>query len=87
MMAFLEEVEKLTGLSTSVLSDGYRIINFSGKAVYIEGIKNILSFDAQQTTFKLKKGVVKVAGDGLVIKELLPNTALVTGSILAVEVG
>lgn len=86
MKAFLEEISKQTGLDMGVLSDGYRIINLSSRAVYVEGMKNILSFSDAQVTLKLKKGAVKIEGKALVIKELMIDSVFITGEILKVEV-
>ena len=86
MKAFLEEISKITGLEMGLLNDGYRIVNFSGKAVYVEGIKSILLFDSSQVALKLKKGAIKITGSGIMIKELMQGTILVTGTVTNVEV-
>ncbi|MDR0850525.1 MAG: YabP/YqfC family sporulation protein [Christensenellaceae bacterium] len=86
MKAFLEEITKLTGLDMSLLSDGYRIVNFNSKAMYVEGMQSILSFSQTQIMMKLKKGAIKIAGEKLVIKELMHGSALITGNILSSEV-
>jgi len=86
MFNFLDEIAKLTGLPLEVLGGGYRIINFDGKAVYIEGIQNILRFNNEEVNLKLKKGAVKLIGQNLILQNIDVNSIVVTGKIMQVEV-
>ena len=57
----------------------------SNQVVYIEGHKGVVSFDNQQICLKLKKEVLKINGQNLVLKKITASTALVQGNIKSVE--
>jgi len=86
MLNFLDEIALLTGLPLDVVNGGYRIINFDGKSVYIEGIKSILRFNREEVSLKLKKGAIKIVGAELFIKNIDVNSIVVNGKIGQIEV-
>ncbi len=85
MFSFFSEVAEMSGLPLEILTNGFRVINFSNKAVYIENFKSILQFQTTEIGLKMKKGMMKVLGQDLVIKNLNENTVLVVGKIEKVE--
>jgi len=85
MFGFLEEILKLTGLPFELLNNGFRIINFNNVSCYIEGYKNILDFSPECISIKLFKGIIKLCGKDLKIKNLNLNTVLIVGQINSVE--
>ena len=85
MFSFFSEVAEMSGLPFEILTNGFRVINFSNKAVYIENFKSILQFQTTEVGLKMKKGMMKVLGQDLVIRNLNENTVLVVGKIEKVE--
>ena len=85
MFSFLDEIIQKTGLPFDVLNNGFRIINFSNKSIFIEGFLNILIFEANLIKIKLKKGVIEIEGEGLKIKNMDMQTMIITGNILKLE--
>ena len=83
-MSFFREMATLLGFDEARLSMGYSYINFNGEAVYLEGITALLRFGDEETTFKLKKGVLTVRGRDLTVSELRQGSALVRGFIESV---
>lgn len=83
-MGLLDEVEKF--MSTSMSSVNYRTINLGGRALYIEGIKSVVSFGESEMQFQMKKGLLKVTGIDLSVKYLDKTTCMLEGTITSVVV-
>lgn len=86
MYDFFEEIVKMSGLPLDIFNSGFRAINFSNKAVFIEGFVNIVSFESIEIIIKLKRGIVKVQGEDLKIKNMNLETILVVGNITNLEI-
>lgn len=87
MFSLLEEISRATGMPFDLLDKGFRVINLSNNAVYVENYTGLIDVDSHEINIKLKKGIVKLNGDNLKIKNLNTNTLLVVGDIRAVEMG
>lgn len=81
-MNLIGEVEKLMGDGAT---NTYRIIILSGEKIYIEGIKNVVSFGENEMQFQLKKCFLVVIGSELKVKYLDKTTCVLSGKIQAVE--
>ncbi|MCI9031517.1 MAG: hypothetical protein HFK09_03225 [Clostridia bacterium] len=80
-MSFFKEVaERLGGESIG----SYTVINYGGEAVYIEGVKRIVSIDSENMRFAC--GGIKLALDGenLKVSELGGGCVTVTGKVRSV---
>lgn len=86
MFKFFEDISKLVGLDEKEYVGGYKIINFDGRAVYIEGYRSLMSISKEEVVLKLKKGRLKVIGKDIVIKDLNEGVLVVYGKITSVEV-
>lgn len=86
MLNFFDDIANLTGLPMDLINKGYRVYNFGGKSVYIENYKNIINYTNQAIVLKLNKGVLKIQGQDLSIKELNLSTLVINGTINSVEV-
>ena len=87
MFGFLEDISNMSGLPLSVINGGFRVINLSNKAVYIEGFTGLIDVDSSEIGIKLKKGIIKLNGDNLKIKNMNTETLLVVGDIRQIEMG
>lgn len=85
MFNFFEEISNLTGLPFDDLSKGFRVINISNRAVYVEGFTGLIDTESGEMNIKLKKGVIKLCGKNLKIKNLNLDSLLVVGEIHSVE--
>ena len=83
-MSIINEV--FSSLDIGCAIDDYRYYNLGGKAVYVENFKRINTFSNSEIILKLKKGMIKILGENLYIKELNKNSLLVWGTIKGVEV-
>ena len=85
MYDFFEEIVKMSGLPLDIFNNGFRIINFSNRTVFIEGFVNIVSFENYEIIIKLKSGIVKIQGNDLKIKNMNLETILIVGKINSLE--
>lgn len=65
---------------------GYKYVNFNGEKVYVQGFKNLLNFDENSVTLKLKDAEMKIEGTMLNIEELGTDCILIQGKIVSVKV-
>ena len=83
---FFEEIVNLSGLPLDIFNKGFRVVNLSNRTVFIEGFVNIVSFESTEIIIKLKRGIVKVQGENLKIKNMNLETILIVGSIINLEI-
>ena len=86
MFSFLEEISSLTGLPFDKLGNGFRLINFSNNAVYVEGYSSLLSVTDSEIKVKLKKGILVLSGDNLKLKDMMNDSIMVVGNIKTMTV-
>jgi len=82
---FFDEIKKKFKLENNVL-DEFNIINLSGKALYIEGHNGLLKLSKEKISFKIKKKIIDVEGENMILKELTYNTILIQGDIKKTEI-
>ncbi len=85
MFNFFDEISQLTGLPFDNLSKGFRLINLSNRALYVEGYTGLIDAENGEMNIKLKKGIVRLTGKNLKIKNLNLGSLLVVGEIQTVE--
>ena len=86
MFDFFDEITNRTGLPFDILNKGFRVVNFGNKSVFIEGFVSITNFEEEQISIKLKKGIVKIIGRNLAIKNMNIDSIVISGDILSCEV-
>lgn len=86
MFSFFEEITKISGLPFQIFNDNFKLINFGNKAVYIENFKNIVSFESFEVVIKLSKGITKILGENLKIKNMNTNSIVIVGDIKNLEI-
>ena len=63
----------------------YTVINFGGKAVYVEGFIRVINVSLERVDFLCKRCVISVVGNNLVIAEIDGQTAVVKGDVKGVN--
>ena len=86
-MSFFEEIGSLLGLDWARLAQGYSAVNYNGEAVYLEGIKKVVSLSDTEIIFCAGKGRVKITGENLGVFSLEEKTAVIKGTILSISEG
>lgn len=81
-MSLMNEVEKL--MNEVDASFDFRIVNLSGKKLYIEGLKSVVCLSDNEMIFQLKKQILVVSGSDLKVKYLDKSTCVLEGQITAV---
>ena len=85
MFNFLNEikdnVKNLKGLDLV----GFNIINLSGHLLYVEGHLGLVTLSKELISFKVKKAVIIVEGQDMILSELSDNTIKICGIIKKVE--
>lgn len=83
---FTQTVCEICGLETATLAKGYKYAVYNGAAVTVEGHKGIVVYDVKCVCFALRKGRLSIKGEGLSVKALERDFAVVTGAIQSVAV-
>ena len=86
MNSFIDNISLLTGLNFDTLFGAYKVINFSNKAVYIEGAFRLISVERAEIKIKLKKGILLVEGNELTLRDIQKGSAVITGNITHFEI-
>ena len=86
MFEFFEEIAQKSGLPLSVFNDGFKVINFSNKLIFVEHFKSIINFTTEEISIKLSRGAVKISGIDLKIKHMNLDTLIIVGNISTLEI-
>lgn len=85
MFNFLNEIGSFNELPLSSVITHYKYVNIGGQLLYVQGYKDVLSFETDKIVLKLKENELKIVGTDLNIKELNLNSITITGHIFLVE--
>lgn len=85
MFNFFGEVKNNIKNSNNLDFNAFNIINISGNLLYVEGHYGLLTLSKDLISFKVKKGVIIVEGQDMLLAELNENTLKITGRIKKVE--
>ena len=82
-MSFIEEVIQVFGGED--IAPAYKVMLIGESAAYIEGVKAIKSYSQGQIELFMKKGEMKITGEGLFSKKYCAGDLAVCGKIKALE--
>ncbi len=68
------------GLPQDVLEGGARATLFGNASVMVEGQSSVVELGDARMRLKTKNGVLAVLGEGLVLRELTTDAAMITGA-------
>ncbi|MEG1706921.1 MAG: YabP/YqfC family sporulation protein [Clostridia bacterium] len=86
MKSFEQDLATALGVEIATLIGAYKYSVYGGSTFVLEGMNGIRYFSAEKIIFSIKKQTLAVKGQGLTIKQLTRDYAVVTGQIGAVEV-
>lgn len=76
----------ISGMDYNMAGGGYRCVLVSGGCIEIEGIRSVAHFSDDSAEFNLKRGKLKVDGDGLKLTCLSRGYARLSGRIDAISI-
>lgn len=82
-MSFFKEAGNALGLDWAKLAMGYQLVNYNGEAVYIEGVKRILSIDDTLVALHVGKKLLHIVGENLEIHDVSGAAIMIKGTITA----
>lgn len=85
MFNFLKEIKDNLKNPNNLGLESFNIINISGHLLYVEGHLGLVTLSKDLVSFKVKKGVILVEGQDMVLSELNENTIKICGIIKKVE--
>lgn len=85
MFNFFNEINDLLQVPLTSATSNYKYVNLSGRALYVQGYSDVLSFNEEQIVLKLKSGELNIVGKHLNIKELNPHSIIIEGIVARVE--
>jgi len=86
-MAFLENVSANFDVTTAELTAKPQIMIFLDRGASVEGHNGLISLSDTLVELRLKKRVLKIIGENLIVKELTKTDAYIAGKILEVHTG
>lgn len=85
MFNFINEVKENIKNPKGLDLNGFNIINLSGHILYAEGHLGLVTLSKELISFKVKKAVIIVEGQDMILSELSDNTIKICGHIKKVE--
>lgn len=85
MFNFFNEIKEILKNPKGFDLNGYNIINLSGQILYVEGHLGLVTLSKTLISFKVRKAVVVVEGEDMILAELSDNTIKICGKIKKVE--
>lgn len=77
-MSIFREVLNQAGLE---FIKGYTIINYDGKALYVEGIEKILLLADEKILVLCNKKIIEITGTQLCVKQIEQGSIIICGNI------
>ena len=85
-MSFYREIGNLLGLDWARIASGYSMVNYNGEAVYLEGIKKIITVSECEVVVDTASARICIAGQELCIFSLEDKTMIIKGKVVSCAV-
>ena len=85
MFNFLNEIKQNLKIPQGLDLNGFNLINIAGNLLNVEGHLGLVTLSKQQISFKVRKGVIIVDGEDMILNELSDTTLKICGKIRKVE--
>ncbi len=83
-MKLFDEIMSRLGVDEEIVFGGAKYVVFDGRCAYFENVKGIDDFSENEVKILLKKGKLKVSGNGLYIRRFIEGDLAILGEILSV---
>lgn len=84
MQNYIKEIMDICGLPFDEVTHLHRVLQVGSQIVYVSNYKKIISYGSQCITLKLSKGIIKIEGDDLIIKQMDKGEIIIYGKISAI---
>ena len=84
MNSFFKEIAAMTELPFDTAFSSFRYVNIGNNALYVQGHKGVISFDAERVILRAQKSRLEISGVNLTIKQLSNDDAVIMGQIISV---
>ena len=84
-MGFIDNIKENFTERELPIEPNYRAYIFGDNAAYVENVKRIISYQSGEINLGLKKGELKIKGEGLYVKKYCMGDVCVCGRITAIE--
>lgn len=83
-MSFVSQIAYELGLSAP--ATGYQIVDYNGEAVYVEGIRRVLTLTDVAIRLECKRAFLELAGEGLILDRADEGSIVVRGKVTEIKV-
>lgn len=83
-MKLFDEIMSRLGADEEIVFSGVKYVVFDGRCAYFENVKGIGDFTENEIQILLKKGKLKVSGNGLYIRRFIEGDLAIYGEIISV---
>lgn len=83
-MSFIDDVKNCFSFDSLPTPPTFRAVLFGDRALYLESVIDLVSYDLQEIVLRVKNSVVKVQGKGLYIKKFCDGDVVICGKISAI---
>ncbi len=87
MNNYIKELADICGLPFGEIAKDTKVIALGTKILYISNYKKIISYSTSKIDLKVKKDVIHILGENLIIKQMDKGEMIVFGKINSFSVG
>lgn len=87
MNNYIKELADICGLPFGEIIKDTKVIALDMKVLYISNYKKIISYSTTKIDLKVKKDVIHILGENLIIKQMDKGELIVLGKINSFSVG
>lgn len=87
MNNYIKELADICGLPFGEIVKDTKVIAVGMKILYISNYKKIISYSSDKIDLKVKKDVVHILGENLIIKQMDKGEIIISGKINSFSVG
>ena len=85
-MGFIDCIKGFFDESEFPREPNFRAVMFGDGAIFIENVKNICIYTKEELLFALKKGCIRIIGEGLYVKKYCEGDVVICGKIKGIEI-
>lgn len=84
MQNYIKEIIDICGLPFNEIMSVHKVLQIGSKIIYVANYKKILNYGDTCIDLKLNKGILRIEGEGLRIKQMDKGEIIINGNIKGV---